>query len=87
MAEHDAMRVFTTGGVRDIEVTDPDERSSEGIHWNLVQKYLGTGDWSDLEQYSGVTVRGFELETDPDVIDDVEAAGDLDIEHIYVQRR
>lgn len=85
--EGELMCVFTTAGVRDLEVYDEAERADVGSHWNAVRRYLGTGDTSDISEFSGASVAGIRLETDPDVIDDVEAAGDLDIEHIYVQRR
>ena len=87
MTDNDLMRVLTTDGVRDLEVVDPRERSRAASHWNEVKRYLGTGDARRLDPFEGQTVAGFELETDPDVIDERESDGDLDIEKIYAHRR
>lgn len=84
---NDVMRVLTIQGVRDIDVADRDERSRAGTHWNTVNRYLGTGETDRLDDFAGQTVAGFELETDPDVIDERESDGELDIERIYTHRR
>ena len=84
---NDVIRVLTTDGVRDLEVVNPDERSQAGSHWNEVKRYLGSGKTRRLDRFEGQTVAGFELETDPDVIDERESDGELDIEKIYAHRR
>jgi hypothetical protein len=87
MPEEHLIRALTTEGLQDLEVADPDERSLAGSHWNEVKRYLGTGETGRLDEFEGRTVAGFELETDPDVIDEREADGELDIERIYAHRR
>ena len=82
----DLMRVVTIDGVRDLAVTDPDERSVAGSHWNAVTHYLETGEFNQLTPFRGVKVAGNELETDPDVLDVREDEGSLDIDHIYPGR-
>src|SRR5947207_2244221 len=79
------MRVVTTRGVLDLEVHDPGERSIAASHWNAVKGYLGD-DETVLLPFAKLTVAGYELETDLDVIDIRESEGDLDIEHIYPTR-
>jgi hypothetical protein len=102
MSEEDLIRVLTTEGVLDLEVVDQDERSLAASHWNAVKRYLGTGKTDRLDEFKGQTVAGFrpetdrepetdpdvfELATDPDVIDERESDGELDIERIYTTRR
>ena len=81
------MRVLTTDGVRDIRIPDAGDRSLAGEHWNAVQRFLATGDSDQLARFRGLPVAGVELETDPDVIEDREVEGDLDIDHIYPGRK
>lgn len=79
------VRVATTLGVRDLEVTDPTERSIAAAHWNALKGYLGD-DETALIPFQGLTVAGYELETNLDVIDIRESEGDFDIEHVYPKR-
>jgi hypothetical protein len=79
------MRVLTTEGVMDLDLGDPDERSRAGSHWNAVTRCLGTGEPHSLVDFRGRMVAGFELETDPNVIEIREAEGDLEID-IYPGR-
>jgi len=81
------MRVLTSDGVRDLEVRDTQDRSLVGDHWNAIQHFLGTGKTDQLARFGGLTVAGVELESDPDVIEDREAEGDLDIDHVYPGRK
>jgi hypothetical protein len=86
MTDARPMRVLTTEGVMDLDLRDPDDRSIAGSHWNVVTHFLGSPDTADLGRFKGLTVAGFELETDPDVIEIREGEGDLDIETIYPGR-
>jgi len=76
------MRVLTNAGV---EVVDASRRdaSTVGRYWSAVGRYLQHGDDSELRKLRGVTVNGYELETDLDVIDELAARGELDFEDIY----
>ncbi|QEC48539.1 hypothetical protein FSW04_13835 [Baekduia soli] len=76
------VRVVTTEGVMDLELPDAEQRSVAGSHWNAVTAYL-RGDTNALAPYARQQVAGFELETDPDLIDIREAEGELDVETIY----
>ena len=78
----EVMRVLTREGVIDVEVPDPDERSVLGSYWNDVRFYL-EGKPYDLRQYTGVTVSGLVLETDPDWIEYWADSGELEFEEIY----
>ena len=82
MPESEEMRVLTRTGVRDIEVTDPAERSMLGQYWNAVQKFLGTGEEETLEPFKRQTI-AVKLETDPDWIEYYAKQGELDIDDIY----
>jgi hypothetical protein len=81
------MRVLTSDGLRDLDIQDPQDRSVIGTHWNAVGRFLNTGEADQLAPFRALRVAGVELETDPDVIEDREAEGDLNIEHIYPNRR
>jgi hypothetical protein len=92
------MRVITTGGVVDLEIPSPADRSEVGSHSRAVAFFLANPrEFRRVEEFEGVEVRGrdpetgelevYELETDPDVIEDRESEGDLDIDHIYPNRR
>jgi hypothetical protein len=76
------MRVLTNTG---IEVVDASRRdaSTVGRYWSAVGHYIQHGDDSELRKLRGVTVNGYELETDLDVIDELAARGELDFEDIY----
>lgn len=94
------MRVITTGGVVDLEIPDPVDRSEVGAHSRAIAIFLGDPrEFRRVDEFGGFHVRGFDpqtgkfgvygLETDPDVIEDRESEGDLDIDidHIYPNRR
>ncbi len=93
----DMMRVVSTDGVVDVDVADEGERSLVGSHYAAVRGYLDTGRTDRLADFEGRIVVGvdpqtgevdpYELEVDPDALDDREAEGDLDIDHIYPNRR
>jgi hypothetical protein len=50
-------RVFTTDGLLDLPITDKDDASSIGNHWNAVKNYLNTGETWELELLEGVSIR------------------------------
>ncbi|MBN2113689.1 MAG: hypothetical protein JW785_06130 [Acidimicrobiia bacterium] len=77
------MHVFTTDGVETLPIRSDEAASVVGRHWNAVKAYLGTGDARAFDDFRGLTVRGRQLETDPDAVDDLAVAGDLDILDIY----
>lgn len=77
------MEVLTNTGPIAIEVSRRDA-SIVGRHWNAVRLYLETGDSSALSEFRGVVVAGgYELEADPDVIDEFASLDVLSIEEIY----
>ena len=76
------MRVLTNTGEVTVSVGRR-EAKIVGRYWNAVGRYLHHGDSSELEKFRGVTVGGFELESDLDVIDERAARGELDFEEIY----
>jgi hypothetical protein len=77
------MRTITGGAVRDVLVEEggPDA-SLLGRHWNAIKRFLG-GDAEALQPFAGKTVVGFPLETDPDTIESLATAGDIDDEGPY----
>ena len=76
------MRILTNTGV---EVVDASRReaSTVGRYWSAIGRYLQDGDDSELRKLRSVTVHGYELETDLDVIDELAGRGELDFEDIY----
>jgi hypothetical protein len=77
------MRILTNTGVEVVDVFDRETASVIGTYWNDITRFLGTGDVSVLDPYLGVVVDGFELETDPDLIEDFDDEGQLDFRDIY----
>ncbi len=52
-------------------------------HWNAVQRFLATGEEDVLQRFRGKRVAGYELETDPDVIEREGHRGELEFEELY----
>jgi hypothetical protein len=78
------MAVLGTGGVtHEVELRGSRQASLVGEHWAAVKHYLLTGDVSLLAAFDGVVVAGIALETDPEVIDEWERRGELEIDDIY----
>lgn len=77
------MHVFTGDGVETMPIGSDEAASVIGRHWNAVKAFLGTGDPKVFDDFRGLTVRGRELETDPDAVEDFAVAGELDILDIY----
>jgi hypothetical protein len=73
------MRILTTRGVVDVEVSLPLARSAIGSHWNAVQHFLATGDTDQLQRFRLLPM----LLTDPDEIERLARIGELDIDGIY----
>ena len=86
----DVVRLVTTDGVRDIEVTDSDARSLAGKHLSAVGFYLANGTDESVDRltaFQGARIADLELETDPDVIDALDDSGELDVGELYPSRR
>ena len=77
------LRILTNTGVEIATVRDSDTASLIGSYWNDIRRFLGSGDLNVLDPYAGVVIDGFELETDPDAIEDFESEGQLDFRDIY----
>lgn len=77
------MRILTNTGVEIATVRDDVMASLIGSYWNDIKWFLSTGDVTAMDPYVGVVVDGFELETDLDLIEDLESEGQLDFRDIY----
>ena len=68
----------------EVEV-DADDASWAGSYWSSgYAGFLETGDVSKLDLYRGVTVGGYPLMTDPDLIEDFYSAyGHVDFQEYY----
>jgi hypothetical protein len=78
------MTVHGTGGVQhEVEARGSRSASLVGEHWSAIGHYLNTGDDSRVPALVGETVTGIPLETDPDLIDEWERRGELEIDDIY----
>jgi hypothetical protein len=78
------VNAITTQGVLPVELSE-EERSLAAQHRQATLRYRNTGDDSRLAAFRGVTVGGFELETDPEGIEHLAARGTLDFEDFYEQ--
>ena len=76
------MAVFTTSGIRDIDVSRR-EASTVGSHWSAIAYYGASQDDSRLMRFDGVSVGGYELETDIALINEMADRGALEFEDIY----
>lgn len=77
------MLILTPGeGVVDVEARGG-EPSVIGSYWNATRRFLATGDESVLDDFRGVVIDGYELETGPDEIEYCALTGELDIQDIY----
>jgi hypothetical protein len=78
------MAVFTTSGIRDIDVSRR-EASIVGSHWSAIAYYGASPSQDDsrLMQFDGVSVGGYELETDIALINEMADRGALEFEDIY----
>lgn len=83
------VRLVTIDGVIDVEVPDEDERQLASSHFRAVGAYLAgeSDDDEQLSRFLGVTVAGYELETDPDKLDALDDSGELDMSELYPSRR
>lgn len=77
------MNVFGPQGLTTVTVRGSRQATVIAEHWNAIRHYVNTGDESKLRRFYSRTVAGIELESDPDVVDQLAAIGALDFEDIY----
>lgn len=78
-----SMFVYSDGQKMLIDVRGSRVASNVGRYHAAVGHYLNTGDDSRLRRLNGVKVAGVELETDPDVIDQIARRGVIEFDSIY----
>jgi hypothetical protein len=76
------MRILTNSGIETVSVGRRDA-SAVGRYWNAVRRWGIDRDSTEVDKFRGVSVGGYELETDLDVIDELAARGELEFEDIY----
>jgi hypothetical protein len=76
------VNVITTQGVKLLDLSE-DERSVAASHRQAALLYRDSGDADRLGSFSGVTVGGMELETDPREVERLANQGQLDFEDFY----
>ena len=65
------MPILSDGELVEIETDDRRELELIGLYWQAgISGFLDTGEVERLEQFEGLTVSGFSLETDPDAIEE-----------------
>jgi hypothetical protein len=89
MTDHRMLVVDRNRGLVEVELPSPSARSLIGSHHSAISRYLETGDdqrLGDLRGRSILTKEGklYELETNPEAIEQLALAGDLGYEDIYV---
>ena len=77
------MTMLGPQGAVSVNVRGSRQASLIAGHWAAVQRYLSTGEDSELLRFEGLSVSGVDFETDPDVLDELAAIGELDFEDIY----
>ena len=77
------MYVYADGRQQAIDVRGSRVASTIGRYHSAIGHYLATGDDSRLQPFTGVTVAGVELETDPDVLDAIARREIFEFESIY----
>ena len=77
------MFVYSGGRRHLIDVRGSRVASQVGLYHSAVGHYLSTGDSSRLARFGGVRVAGVELETNPEVIDQLARRGVFEFETIY----
>jgi len=78
-----AMRAVTRQGLVLLPGLSDHDASLVGRHDNAVKHYLDTGDDGGLEEFEGVSVAGYELETSLDALDFYALVNDIRFEDIY----
>ncbi len=77
------MYVYSAGQAVSVDVRGSHTASNIGRYHSAIRHYLMTGDDSRLARFTGQRVGGVELETDPDVIDELARRRRFDFESIY----
>jgi hypothetical protein len=63
--------ILSDGGLTEIETDDRRELELAGLYWQSgYQAFLDTGETDRLDQFEGLVIGGFPLETDPDAVED-----------------
>jgi len=80
------MVVTTTRGVLGLDVIGSEDRQAVGAHNDAMRRLLDPdiGDPRALRALRGTVVAGYELETDPDIVEELMFAGELDFLEIYL---
>ena len=74
------MNVITTEGVQEVSVRSSRQASVVGEHANAVKKFLLSGDDEPLHKFRGVKVAGRELETRPEILEELQRTSELEYE-------
>lgn len=77
------IRVVGPEGEMFVDTRGSRRASMVGEYWNAVRNYLLTGDEVPLQRFRGQRVARVELETDPDVIDELARRGEVSFEDLY----
>jgi hypothetical protein len=81
------MPILSDGELIVVDVPNSIDQSIVGSYWaSGYYGFLATGDVHRLAPFEGVTIAGYPLETDPDVIEDFDDAhGAVDVREYYKQ--
>jgi hypothetical protein len=64
------MPILSEGELIEVETDDRRELELAGLYWQSgYQAFLDTGETDRLDQFEGLTIGGFPLETDPDIVE------------------
>lgn len=88
--DDDLVRLVTVDGVLDIELAERDDRALAGAHFQAVLTYLADGSDKNIKQlgtFRDIQIADRRLEIDPEVIDNLDDSGELDLGELYPNRR
>lgn len=77
-----SVTVLTTEGLLLLDLDD-DDRSTASAHIHAVTAFRNDGPTVQLAPFEGVSLGGYELETDPDELQYLANRGKLDFEEFY----
>lgn len=81
------MQIPSLDGLREVAPSSRQAASLIGRYWNDIKQFRQTGNSQSLRKYAGVTIATRQgrvaLITDPDLLAELDAAGELDIDDPY----
>jgi hypothetical protein len=82
------IHILTRDGVQIADVPSAEDRSEVASYFNAIRDFRETGDASGLDRFNGMTIETSKgtvpIITDPGLLAELEDAGELDIDDLYI---